>query len=141
MCGLPEAMMASKIILGGLGSYNRAQATARHHESQAAYLSQKAVVEQERLRRQARQQAARKRVGFAASGVQIAGSPTDVLAEIATESAYRARLAGWDVAHRTREHKADAEKARREGGNLLGQSGYKVAADYGEPLWKALTGP
>lgn len=141
MCGFTEAMMASKIILGGLNSFHQGHATAGKYDAQAAYLGQKAAVEQERIRWEARRQAARKRVSFATSGVRISGSPSDVLADIATESGYQARLVGWDAAHRARQLESDAASSRRAGANLLGQSGFKVAAAYGEPLWDKLKGP
>ena len=141
MCGFSEAMMASSMILGGLKSYQQQQATAQRYDNQATFLRQKAAIEQERIRRLAKQQAARRRVSFATSGVQIAGSPTEVLARIAKDSAYEARLVGWNNGHRAGQLDADASSARRAGSNLLGQAGFDVAGKYGEDLWKAIKGP
>lgn len=141
MCGFTEAMMASSMILGGLNGYQQQQATAQRYDSQATFLRQKAAIEQERLRRLAKQQAARRRVSFATSGVQIAGSPTEVLARLAKDGAYEARLVGWDSGHRAGLLEADAASARRAGSNLLGRSGFDVAGKYGVDLWEAIKGP
>ncbi|MEQ8708340.1 MAG: hypothetical protein RIC36_05060 [Rhodospirillales bacterium] len=122
MCGVTETLMAAGTIMSAVGQYQQSQATADGYRRQSDFLSQKAAVDQERLRRKTRSDAARQRVRYATSGVQISGSPTEVQLNILKEGDLDARLVGWEARNRANSLQASASAASKAGENLLASS-------------------
>ncbi len=138
MCGVTETLMAAGTIMSTVGQYQQSKATADGYRRQSEFLTQKAAVEQERLRRKTRSDAARQRVRYATSGVQISGSPAEVQLNILKEGDLDARLVGWETANRANSLQADASAAGKAGESLLASSVVKTAGQYGEPFYDEL---
>lgn len=119
MCGVPEAFAAASMIYGGFEAHQQKRAHAAGVESQTAYFQQKAALEEERLRRQARRAASRQRARYAKSGVRISGSPEDVMADLVGEGELDARLAGYSLRQQAGNLSREAASLRSDGDRAL----------------------
>lgn len=79
------AATAAGGVIGGLQQAAQARQQAQLAEENAKAAQRASMVEESRLRRRHRRMAGGARAAFASSGVQIEGSPLDVLADQAME--------------------------------------------------------
>ncbi len=87
------ALSAVGAVSQGQQAKSAAEFNARQAERNAAIARQRAAGAAERIRRQAGREEGRRVAGFLASGIQLAGSPLDFLADAAAEAELEARLA------------------------------------------------
>lgn len=130
--GIEVALIAASSVANAAGSIIQSQAKADQLEQRAklqeieaaranqAAREQRAIGQQEaeRRRRQGRKQRGAARAAIGASGVQLEGTPTDVLADQAVEAELNANLAEFESGLRARELRREQAKKLTQANQL-----------------------
>jgi len=141
-----EILFAVSAGLSALGQISAAQQRAQQAETQAriarieAARQAQAAREQERIgesEAQRRRRAGRSRTGasraaIGASGVQLGGTPTDVLADQAIENEINANLATFNAQLRARELRRGSASSLTEANQLESRADFARSAGFGQ---------